>query len=121
MGASSKRKGKSGELECSKEISKCLNIKARRGVQYSGGADSPDLVTDLQHVHFEVKRTESLRLWDAMQQAKDDAGDKVPVVMHRKNRKPWLAICCLEDLHRLAMEIASITEQNAIECENKTQ
>ena len=121
MSASSKRKGKTGELECSKAISKHLGIEARRGVQYTGGTDSPDVVSDLTGIHFEVKRTESLRLWDAMQQAQEDAGDKVPVVVHRKNRKPWVVICCLSDLGDLATEIADHWRRNEIDCENKAQ
>ncbi|MCH8913896.1 MAG: hypothetical protein IIA33_10060 [Planctomycetes bacterium] len=34
----------------------------------------------------------------AMAQAIADAGDKVPVVAHRRNRGEWLAVLRLEDL-----------------------
>lgn len=71
---------------------------ARRGCQYQGGQDSPDVVCDSLPFHFEAKRTEKLRLYDAMQQAITDAGDNVPVVAHRRSRGEWLAIMRLSDL-----------------------
>lgn len=101
MGSKSRNKGKRGEREAAAAISRHLGVPARRGVQYHGGEDSPDLVTGLAGVHFEVKRTETLSLYDAMGQAIDDAGDKVPVVLHRRNNRVWLAACRLEDLPRL--------------------
>lgn len=65
---------------------------ARRGVQYKGGADSPD-VTGLPGIHIEVKRTERLSLYDAIAQSRHDAGDKeMPVVAHRKNNSEWVMI-----------------------------
>ena len=39
---------------------------ARRGVQFAGGADSPDVVSEaLRFLHIEVKRTQALNLADA--------------------------------------------------------
>lgn len=38
----------------------------------------------------------------AMAQAIADAGESVPVVLHRANGCPWLAIVPLDDLPRLA-------------------
>lgn len=98
MGKMSKQKGNRGELEASKEIARLFGVEARRGQQFAGGNDSPDIVADLPGVHLEVKRTECLRLWEALQQAQDDAGDKMPVVLHRSNKRPWVAIVRLEDL-----------------------
>ena len=69
---------------------------AKRGVQHSGrdavtGDDAPDVICpDLGWIHFEVKHVERLNLIDAMDQARRDAGDKVPVVAHKKNNTPWL-------------------------------
>jgi len=48
------------------------------------------------------RRVERLRIQEAMQQAIDDAGQcKVPVVAHKANRRPWLAILRLDDLLEL--------------------
>ena len=55
----------------------------------------------LPGLHFEVKRAERLRLHEAMQQAIEDAGDKLPIVAHRRNRGDWLAIVRLSDLIKL--------------------
>lgn len=69
---------------------------ARRGVQYQGGKDSPDVV-GLPGVHIEVKRTERLDLYGALIQSKGDAGNDKPVVIHRKNNCEWVVIQPLED------------------------
>jgi len=107
MTINSKRKGKVGELEAAAELRRVLGVAARRGQQYCGSPDSPDLETTLEGVHFEVKRTERLQLYAALQQAIEDAGDATPVVLHRANRKPWVAVVRLDDLPRLAQLVAA--------------
>jgi hypothetical protein len=94
----SKSKGKRGELELARELERLLRIEARRGQQFSGSTDSPDIIHSIAGVHIECKRTEALRLAQAMQQAIDDAGDKLPVVMHRASRQPWMVSLRLDDL-----------------------
>ena len=103
MGSMSRSKGKRGERELAAELRRLFGVEARRGVQYHGGSDSPDVVVDLPGIHVEVKRTERLSLYPAMRQAAVDAGaDKVPVVCHRQNREEWLAVVRLDDLPKLA-------------------
>lgn len=97
MGSKSKRKGKVGEREAAKELSRLFRIDAKRGVQYQGGPESPDVV-GLPGIHVEVKRCEALSIYTAMDQAVSDAGDNVPTVLHRRNGKPWLFVCRLDDL-----------------------
>ena len=104
MGKKSRDKGKRGELELAAELRRLFGVEARRGQQFCGGGDSPDVVTGLPDVHCEVKRTERLSLYPAMKQAATDAGaDKVPVVFHRQNHEDWLAIVRLNDLPKLAV------------------
>lgn len=92
----SKRKGKDGELDLSGELRRLGFIDARRGVQYHGGPDSPDVV-GVEGVHLEVKRCEKLSLYEALDQAMSEAPvGSVPVVVHRRNRKPWLVIVPLD-------------------------
>ena len=67
MGKASRDKGKRGEREVA-EFLRDHGIPARRGVQYAGGADSPDVI-GFEGVHIEVKRTEALRLYPALEQA----------------------------------------------------
>ena len=88
-------KGKTGERELANELRK-NGYDCRRGQQYKGGADSPDVV-GLPGVHIECKRVEKLNLEAAYEQAVRDAGEDIPAVFHRKNRKPWLVTLSLKD------------------------
>lgn len=85
----SNQKGKAGEREFAKWLRENVGCDARRGQQYSGGSDSPDVVTDLPF-HFEVKRVERLNVHDALAQAIADSEGKTPIVAHRRNRGEWL-------------------------------
>lgn len=101
MGRMSRQKGKRGEREAAAELGKIFGCDARRGVQYQGGPDSPDVVLDGVNVHVEAKRVERLNLYDALEQATADAGDAVPIVWHRRNGKPSVIVVetsRLEDL-----------------------
>jgi hypothetical protein len=102
-GKTSKAKGKRGELECAAEFRAYFSCNARRGVQYHGGADSPDVITDIPGLHIEAKRTERLSLYSAKEQSSKDAGEDVPVVWHKANRKKSLFACYMEDLPRLVV------------------
>lgn len=103
----SRNKGARGEVELAHELARVFGVAARRGRQYSGTPDSPDVVADLPGVHIECKRTEKLRLWDALAQSKRDAApDEVPLVVHRANRKPWIVVVELGRLPELAEKIA---------------
>lgn len=95
MGKTSRDKGKRGEREVASFLRE-YGYDARRGVQYRGGKDSPDVV-GLPGIHIEVKRTERFHLWDAMAQAKHDAGDNLPTVFHRMNDCPWVVVMELKD------------------------
>ena len=121
MGSMSRQKGKRGEREAAAAIQAALKIDARRGQQFSGSEESPDVVTSLDKIHIEVKRTESLRMWDALSQAESDSGSKLPVVLHRKNKKRWVAICYLDDLLEVSSEIYSKCVLTEINTENKAQ
>ena len=105
MGARSLRKGKRGELEAAAELRRLFGVEARRGRQYCGADDAPDVQTAIAGVHVEVKRVEALRLYPALGQAAADAGENVPVVLHRANQQPWVAIVRLEDLPKLAVQL----------------
>lgn len=106
MGLRSRNKGKRGEREAAAEIRRLFRTDAARGCQHRGGSESPDVVTAIYGVHFEVKRTEALRLYAAIEQAVTDAGSsQIPVVLHRANDRPWVAIVRLDDLPALAVQL----------------
>ena len=106
----SRAKGARGELEASKEWARVMGGTARRGQQFSGGKESPDVVCSHENLHLEVKRCEVGNPYVWMDQAIRDAGDKVPVVLHRRNGRDWLLIVRLDDAPRLAQEVSSPAE-----------
>lgn len=87
----SRDKGKRGELEVAEILRDNGFPNARRGQQYKGGVESPDVV-GMDGIHLEVKRREATEVWGWLEQAEADAGDEIPVVVHRKNGKKWIAI-----------------------------
>lgn len=98
----SRAKGKRGELEASRLLRE-HGFDARRGQQFHGGADSPDVV-GMPGWHIEVKRVEKGNLYDWMHQASTDCGDNKPVVFHRRNNHPWVVILQAEDFFQLVSE-----------------
>lgn len=99
MSKSQRDKGKRGERELAGRLS-YYGYDAHRGVQYHGGPDSPDVV-GLRGVHIECKRTERLSLYDALAQSIADAGNDMPVVMHRRNNCKWVVVQPLDDWIKL--------------------
>ncbi|RMF99698.1 MAG: hypothetical protein D6741_08060 [Planctomycetota bacterium] len=113
MGARSRRKGARGERQAAAEIARLFGVEARRGCQHQGAPFAPDIRTAIARVHFEVKRAESLRLYQALDQAVRDAGGNVPVVLYRANHQPWVAIVRLDDLPQLAVQLYLTLAKNA--------
>ena len=100
----SRRKGKAGELELAAELRRIGFTDARRGRQYHGleGRD----VVGIEGVHLEAKRTETLSLYPALDQAMRDAAEgDVAVVVHRRSRRPWVAAVQLDHLVSLSVRV----------------
>jgi hypothetical protein len=112
MGRMSRQKGKRGERECAAELGQILGLAegaARRGVQFAGGPDSPDVVLDGVAIHVEAKRTERLQLWPAIEQAAEDSPPgKIPVVWHKANHRASVVIVETSRLLELAREIVRV-------------
>ncbi len=87
----SRNKGKAGEREAAQFL-RDHGFEARRGQQFSGGDDSPDIIHNVPGVHFEVKRREQMNPWDALEQATDDANESLPVVLWRRNNRKWIVV-----------------------------
>lgn len=103
----SRAKGARGEREAAKIIAAVLGLNARRGQQFSGGAESPDVVTDANDIHFEIKRVENLNIVNALKQAVRDAGEnKTPVVLHRRNNCDWLLTLRFADVPSLVAKLS---------------
>lgn len=100
----SKKKGSAGERELL-HLLEAHGIEAHHNLQqFVGGVDNPDIAATVCGIplHVECKRTERLRLSEAVTQAVHDAnGHALPVVVHRSNRQPWLVTVRLEDVFQL--------------------
>ena len=94
----SKRKGSAGERELCAYLTAEGFPAHRNDQRFRGGVDNPDVAAEgLSAYHIECKRTEKLCLGAAMEQAEHDAAGKIPVVVHRRNRRPWLITLKLSD------------------------
>ena len=111
MGKPSRDKGKRGERELAKELTRLFGIECRRGVQYQGGPDSPD-IAGMPGVHWECKHVQAFQLRRSLAQAVDECGEAIPVVAQRGNREEWVAVVRLEDLPALAVKIYHIMAAN---------
>lgn len=100
----SNQKGKRGEREASKAIIEALDLpegSVRRSQQYCGDAGDADIV-GVPGLHLEVKRVEKLNLYSAIEQATQDSlPGEIPVILHRRNRKPWIVALELDKLVEL--------------------
>ena len=123
----SREKGKRGERQWRDEL-RANGYGARRGQQFAGSAESPDVVCDsLPWFHFEVKAVERLNIEEAMDQARRDCelrigvGTwrvvlKVPILAHKRNFRRWLVTMEASTFFRLLRgdfyrEIREIHEQ----------
>ncbi len=92
-----KNKGKVGEREYADFLSQ-RGFPARRGQQFKGTPDSPDVVGGIPGTHAEVKRCERFNAYKALEQAIREAGEgEIPYVAHRQNRKEWIVVLRAED------------------------
>ncbi|GAA5514786.1 hypothetical protein Dcar01_03547 [Deinococcus carri] len=97
----SRAKGANGERELAKVLTD-LGYPARRGQQFRGGAESPDVVCEsLKGWHIEAKRTATCQMFSPatlknwMEQARRDCGGRrMPIVIHRWNgaRDWWVLV-----------------------------
>ncbi len=107
MGRASRDKGARAERAACVALGEHLGgVWARTAMQASGVPGIPDVHSPRYNgVHVEVKNNQSLSAWAALQQATRDAKSRVPVVVMKRDRKPWLVVVELERLRDLVDEI----------------
>lgn len=112
LGRYSRQKGKRGERLCRDEITEQLGIPCRRGVQFAGGAGSPDVVLLVETIlHFEAKAVEKLNIYSAMAQSIEDAGEgRLPLVWHKRSREDSLVTLRMKDLAAVVAECSRLIE-----------
>lgn len=103
----SRDKGARGELEACEAL-EAIGLDCRRTVQYNGKGGTADIVCDAAaDLHIEVKRTERLNPYMFLDQAIRDATPhkRTPLVVCRSSYKPWLIVCRVSDLPKVAEQI----------------
>lgn len=101
----SRQKGKRGELEWRDILREHGWPEARRGQQYSGDPDAPDVVGGPEGFHCEVKVREVHNAWEWMEQAEHDSGGRaVPYVAMKRNNKQWLVVLRATDFLKLVSQ-----------------
>ena len=94
----SRAKGARGERMLA-QVLRDWGYEARRGQQFAGGTDSPDVVAPEFPWHIEVKNTKTVQLMKWMEQSKNDSPwDKEHCVCYKPPGKPWVFVCELEPL-----------------------
>lgn len=103
MSASARRKGRAGEQELVRYLrDRGFDVRRNLDQVRDGGSD----VLGFDGFAVECKRSERLRVWEAVEQAAAAAKpDQVPLVCFRRNRDGWQAILPLEELLALLSRI----------------
>lgn len=101
----SRRKGKEGEREW-RDVLIAAGFTARRGQQFRGGADQPDVVCEELDgkFHPEVKFSQDVpkQVYVYMEQAvAERPSSAVPYVAMRRSRAPWLVVLLASDWVRI--------------------
>lgn len=93
----SRNKGARGEREFIQDHLVPHWPAAKRNLdQY--GSDKRDCL-EVAGVHWQIKRTEKLELWKAIEQAETEARDHdIPVVAFRRNRSGWYCVIEADEL-----------------------
>lgn len=95
-GKASRNKGCRGERELANLLRDQYGYETRRGYVFQHESD----LVGLPGIHVECKRKERLSVYEAMEQAIEEADkrqDGLPTVFHRRDRHEWLVIMRLTD------------------------
>lgn len=102
---SSKAKGARFERELAAIFKEYGYDESRRTAQYCGNTGDAADVIGLPGIHIEAKFQETMRLYEWMEQAKNDAkaseSGNLPAVFHKKSRADILVTMRLEDWMQL--------------------
>tara|TARA_R110000765_G_scaffold9890_9_gene30616 strand:+ start:684 stop:1007 length:324 start_codon:yes stop_codon:yes gene_type:complete len=104
MAKLSRDKGKRGEREVVGLLKK-HGFEARRGQQFKGTKDSPDVIHNMEGVFIEVKLRQAFNLHDTVDQASEEGKGDQAAVFHRKNGKAWLVTLYAEDFLAMMQEL----------------
>ena len=113
MAKASRDKGKRGEREVAQLLTD-YGITSRRGRQFKGTPESPDVDCGIPWLNVEVKRREATNVYTWMAEAKATCKhNQMPVVFHKKNdlpteHRPWLTTMLSTDFAVLMKVIQTL-------------
>ena len=100
-GKASREKGKRFERQVA-HLFQDAGFDARRAQQFCGKAGDADVVIEGINLHCECKNVERLNIDNAMEQSVRDAREgEIPIVVHKKSRKPVLVTMLWDDWIRM--------------------
>jgi len=113
MPLNSRAKGARCERELAQTLREVMGWGlCRRSQQFSGAGETSDLlVPEVPGLFIESKAVEKLSIHPVMERAVKEAGSKLAVVAHKKNRTSWLITLQLADLPRLVSMLSSSMTQ----------
>ena len=82
-----------------------LGLTARRGQQFKGTEDSPDIIVKewKTYIHIEVKGGKKLNIFKALQQAVDDKSEEeIPIVFYKQDHKEPIVILFADKFVQIA-------------------
>jgi Holliday junction resolvase len=97
MPLNSRQKGGRGERELVAAYREAGFPDAGRAPYSGADARWKGDIIGVPGYHIECKRTEKLRLYDALGQCESQCGQLVPLLHHRRNGGPWYVTLKLED------------------------
>lgn len=109
----SRDKGARRERMIAADLSAVLGVRAER--MGRNGKTAEDIDHDIPGVHVESKGPARFSAWKYMDQAIRDAGDKVPLVLVRADRRETLAVVRLADLPELSNRVVLTIEPESPE------
>lgn len=117
MPLNANKKGKRFELECSKMINAKMGTKVKRtpnsgGLSLKGDILCIDDNSIISEFSFECKNQEKLNIWKALEQSRNDAGYKIPVVLFTKNHELDYACIEMDDFLNLLKELEDLRNEH---------
>lgn len=106
----SRAKGASAERELVHEFLR-IGVLCERTAQYCGNNGTADIRCMGLPWHIEVKRTEKLRLTDAIAQVERDRHGKPWIIAYRASRMPWLVIQPFSQWHTDSLAMLGAKEE----------
>ena len=104
MSVNSKRKGARYEREVASVLRE-YGYEARRTAQYSGKTEDSADVVGLPYMHIECKHYANRAFdYDWIDQARRDAKDRIPIVIHRTDNHDNLVTMRIEDFMTIYRE-----------------